>query len=354
MIHIDGSYMEGGGQILRKALALSTLTRKPFIADKIRHNRPKPGLKNQHLTCIKALKRLAKAQVNGARLGSASIEFFPGNLLFGTFSIDIGTAGSITLLLQSLLLPAIFADDRVRLKLTGGTDTKWSIPIDYFSRVILPFFNQFALVEIKRTKRGFYPKGRGFVELLINPRFRLNDFIEFYEFNSRLRSKVQAFHLLEKAKVVKIQGISSASLKLKRDNVAERQIEGAAHKLGHLCPVEIEKEYCDTASNGTVITLWTVDKNQNVFMGADALGERGKRAEAVGAEAAGKLLGVIKSDAAVDHHLADNLMPLLALAGGRIKTNKITGHIRSNIYVCEKFLDVHFDIDEKRNEIFAK
>jgi len=354
MIHIDGSYMEGGGQILRTALALSTLTRKPFIADKIRHNRPKPGLKNQHLACIRALKRLAKAQVNGARLGSASIEFNPGDVMFGTFLIDIGTAGSITLLLQSLLLPVIFADDRVRLKLIGGTDTKWSIPIDYFSRVILPFFNAFASVEIKKTKRGFYPKGRGYVELLIHPRFHLNDFIDFFDFKSSLRSKVQAFHLLEKTEIAKIQGISSASLKLKRNNVAERQIEGAVHKFGHLCSVEIEKEYCETASDGTVITLWTVDKNQNVFMGADALGERGKRAERVGVEAAGKLLGVIKCDAVVDHYLADNLIPLLALAGGRIKTSKISGHIRSNVYVCEQFLDVRFNIDEKRNEIFTK
>ncbi|MGD8519919.1 MAG: RNA 3'-terminal phosphate cyclase [Desulfobacterales bacterium] len=354
MIHIDGSHNEGGGQILRTALALSVLTGKPFRAVKIRHHRPRPGLKNQHLTCILALEQIAKVLVKGARLGSASVEFFPAAVAPGTYSIDIGTAGSITLLLQAVLLPCMFADGPMKLSITGGTDTKWSIPIDYFSRLILPFFREFAGIDLKKLQRGFYPKGQGMVEFVILPKFHVHGHKDSADFISRLRTELPAIQLTQKSGPIKIQGVSAASLKLENAKVAERQSQGAVRGLHHLCPVEVETEYCKTISNGTVISLWTVDQNQNIFIGADALGERGKRAEKVGAEAAGKLMRVLNSDAVVDHHLADNLIPLLALLGGRMITSKITGHIHSNIYVCEKFLNVNFKIDEKKNEIIAE
>ncbi|UCG07409.1 MAG: RNA 3'-terminal phosphate cyclase [Desulfobacterales bacterium] len=354
MIHIDGSHEEGGGQILRTALAHSALTGKPFMADRIRHLRPKPGLKNQHLTCIRALEQIANARATGAELGSAAVEFRPGKVTPGTFSIDIGTAGSISLLLQSVLLPCMFADDAIRLNLSGGTDTKWSIPLDYFSRLILPFFRGFGGIEIKKMRRGFYPRGRGVVDLFIVPRFHIYEYNYFADFILGLRSALPALRLTEKTELFRIQGVSAASQKLRKARVAERQIQKARATLSHLCPVDIEKEYGKSASDGSVITLWTVDKNQKAFIGGDALGERGKPAEKVGAEAAAKLLNVLNSDAVVDHHLADNLIPLLALVGGQMKTNKITGHIRSNIYVCQKFIDVNFNIDERKNEITAE
>jgi RNA 3'-phosphate cyclase len=122
MIHIDGSHNEGGGQILRTALALSVLTGKPFRAVKIRHHRPRPGLKNQHLTCIRAVEQIAKVHVRGARPGSASVDFFPEAVSPGTYSIDIGTAGSISLLLKAVLLPCMFTDGPMKLSITGGAD----------------------------------------------------------------------------------------------------------------------------------------------------------------------------------------------------------------------------------------
>ena len=351
MIHIDGSCMEGGGQILRTALALSTLSRKPFTADKIRHNRPKPGLKAQHLTCIDALIKLAKAQVKGAELGSSAIEFAPGEITPGTLSLDIGTAGSITLLLQSLLLPCMFAGGQVILHIKGGTDTRWSIPVDYFSHVILPFFREFVSIELNDMKRGFYPKGQGFIRMTISPRYCLKDHGSVDDFCTHLRSKIPGIHLSDKSRLERIEGISAASDQLKNAKVAERQAEGAKQELRGLCPLRIKNAYQPTASAGTVITLWTINKQGKVFMGADALGERGLRAEKVGAKAAKKLLEVLNSEAIVDSHLADNLVPLLALVGGEIKTDKITGHIRSNIYVFEKFLNVKFLINEENNQI---
>jgi RNA 3'-terminal phosphate cyclase (ATP) len=251
-------------------------------------------------------------------------------------------------------LPCMFADHPVRLMITGGTDTKWSMPIDYFSQVILPFFNEFAAIRIKKMHKGFYPKGRGFVELVIVPGFHLNDYKNFSEFIDRLRTRIPALHFADKAEPLKIRGISSASQALRDAKVAERQAAGAMAKIGGRGPVDIEKQYWPTASIGTVITLWALNARGKVFAGADALGEMGKRAETVGETAAEKLLVVLRLNAAVDCHLADNVIPLLALAGGRLRTERITGHIRSNIYVCEKFGGAHFSIDAQKNEITAE
>lgn len=353
MIHIDGSYMEGGGQILRTALALSTLTNKPFTAEKIRYNRPNPGLKAQHLSCIDALRQLASAEAQGARPGATTITFRPDAVTLGDLVLDIGTAGSITLLLQSLLLPCMFADHPVRLRITGGTDTQWSIPIDYFAAVILPFFNDFAWVEINAIKRGFYPKGQGVADLSIRPRFCLSHFKKPGAFYAHLRNNVSRMDLALKPEPDRIEGISSASVRLKAARVAERQVQGASDRFAKRYLLKIKAEYTRTASVGTVITLWAVSKQGDVFMGADALGEKGRRAEDVGAAAADKLLQLLNSDAAVDSHLADNLIPLLALCGGQIRTDKITGHIRSNIYVCRSFLGVDFHIDEADAKIIV-
>ena len=354
MIEIDGSYMEGGGQILRTALAFSILTGKPFVIEKIRHNRPKSGLKAQHLCCIDALKQLTSAEAQGAQLGAVKISFDPQPVASGRLVLDIGTAGSITLLLQSLLLPCMFSDDAIRLCIKGGTDTKWSIPVDYFAHVILPFLNKFASVQINKIRRGFYPKGQGELDLKITPRFCLSQCENFDSFYSHLRKNVSRMQLATQPALDRIEGNSVASVKLEGARVAERQAEGASHILAKHYPLKIKKVYCHTVSVGTVITLWAVSRQGNVFMGADALGERGRRAEDVGAAAAERLLNLLQSGAAVDSHMADNLIPLMALCGGEIKTEKITGHIRSNIYICEKFLEVDFRIDEKENLIIAE
>lgn len=351
MLHIDGSYREGGGQIIRTALALSILTQKPFRAENIRHKRPKPGLKNQHLSCINALEQLAHAQAEGARLGSEMIEFIPAKVKPGILSLDIGTAGSITLLLQSLLLPCIFADAEVRLVIQGGTDTKWSIPIDYFTNIILPFFEEFASVRIQKVRRGYYPKGRGIVEMLIKPRASTHEASSIDALITQIRNTAPPIHLIAKPKLLAIKGISSASRELQRAEVAHRQAYGAARKIGNLYPVEIAEEYVPTASIGTVITLWTNTEQGKVTMGASALGKKGVPAETIGESAATRLLHTLNTEAAVDRHLADNIIPLLALVGGTIKTTEITDHILSNVYVCEKFLNLSFKIDQKNNQI---
>jgi RNA 3'-phosphate cyclase len=345
--------MEGGGQIVRTALALSALTCKPFRIDKIRDNRPKPGLQRQHVSCVEALQQISGARVTGARPGSVRIEFFPGVIKAADLAIDIGTAGSVTLLLQALLLPCMFADGPVAMRIRGGTDTRWSIPVDFFFHIILPFFKKFAAIEFNEIKRGYYPKGQGYVNLSIIPDFHMRDFNRFEEFTAYLRHFAAGIHFVDRPYPIRIEGISSASSQLKNARVAERQADGAAAILGSRYPLKLDCEYQPTASPGTVITLWAVGEKGVVLAGGDALGQKGLRAEEVGARAARNLLEILNSDAAMGHHLADNLVPLLAVVGGTIKPDKITGHIQSNIYVCEQFLDVRFQIDETQNLIQA-
>src|SRR3989338_552178 len=152
MIQIDGNYGEGGGAIARVALALSTIAQKPFEIYDIRKGRPQPGLKNQHLYCIRALKELCNAVAEGDELGSTFLRYYPKRLVAKNLDIDIETAGSITLLLQALIPPAIFASKPITITVTGGTDTKWSQPFDYFNNVLLPQLQRFAKIEAKLLK----------------------------------------------------------------------------------------------------------------------------------------------------------------------------------------------------------
>ncbi len=352
MLVLDGSYLEGGGQIVRTALALSTITQKQFEVKDIRKNRPKPGLKNQHLFCIKALEKLCNAKTEGAELGSTHLKYSPEKIKPQTLSIDIGTAGSITLLLQSLLIPSTFANSKLRIKVTGGTDVSWSPQFDYLNNIIIPQLRRYADIQTSLIKRGYYPKGGGKIDIKTKPKFNLENLSEAPKIN-----------ITEQYNLIQIKGISHASLDLQKANVAERQAKAAKLFLNKLnCPVQIQTQYQQTLSTGSGITLWAIfskdpdeiDINNPIRLGADSLGERGKRSEDVGKEAAEKLLKEIESKAPVDKHLADNLMPFLAIKGGKIKTSEITSHTLTNIYVCEQFLGKLFEIDKENKIIEAK
>ncbi len=360
MITIDGSHGEGGGQILRTALALSTITQKPFEIKDIRKGRCDSGLKNQHLFCIKALERLCNAKTSGAFVGSENVRYEPGQIEGKTISIDIETAGSITLLLQSVLLPCFFADKKVRLKLNGGTDVKWSQPFDYFNSVLVPHLRKFADIDVKLEKRGYYPKGNGKVDIVIKPKYRLADFRNFDEFHNFLKQNIQKIDLTGQGNLIQIKGFSHASKELEKAEVAERQMKSAKLILSKLnCPVNISMQYYDALSTGSGITLWAmfskdndVDKENPIVLGSDSLGEQGKRAEIVGKEAAEKLIEQINSKAPVDEYLADQILPFMALTGGRIKAARITGHCIANIYVIEQFLGNVFEVD-RENKIMS-
>lgn len=314
MIRIDGSYGEGGGQILRTAISLSCLTGEAVEVYNIRANRPKPGLAAQHLKGIEAAKLISHAEVEGLKIGSTRVIFRPGTLRGGEFRIDIGTAGSVTLILQTVLLPSLAAEKETFFHITGGTDVNWSPPIDYVRNVTFRALREMGVqVGVDLVARGYYPKGGGRVTVRISP--------------SKLRG-VEYQRIDER-----IGGVSHCSNL--PAHITRRQAESAANFLkAHGYEVEIKTEIRKDFSTGSGITLWSG------YKGGSALGEKGKRAETVGEEAARMLVNELRTKAAFDSHLADQIMPFAAVAKGvtEYSTSRITMHQRSNVYVIQEFL----------------
>ena len=292
---------------------------------------------------------------------STYLKYTPGKIEGKTIEIDIQTAGSIPLFLQSILLPSMFANKPVRLNVIGGTDGKWAASIDYFKEVFLPQLQKYAGIDCRLIKRGYYPKANGKVELKIKPKYRISDFNSFEEFHNYLQQNAPKINLIEQGYLIQIKGISHSSADLQSSNVAERQAKAAEMALKNCnCPVNIRIEYNETLSTGSGITLWAIfSKSRDeinalnpIILGADALGERGKKAEIVGAEAANNLIKEMESKAPVDGHLADQILKFIALVSkSKIKTSKITDHAKTNIYAIEKFLGKTFEINEKENII---
>jgi len=330
-IEIDGSFGEGGGQTLRTACFLSAITKKPCRIFNIRKGREKPGLMPQHLLSIQSLSKLCGGKLDGDYLGSEEIKFYPGELKNQDLYIKIETAGSITLILQTLIPLSLSANQKIKITFDGGaTDTFFSPTIDYFSQVFLKILEKMGgKVDINIIKRGYYPEGGAKTEVIIYP------------------SKLKNIYLIKKGSLKKIEIISGSSEFLKDKKVSERQIAGAREILGKLnLPVKEIVEYYQTQNPGSQICL--IAEFENTVIGADNLGRLGKRAEDVGKEAAMELIREQKSEACLDRHSADQILPYLALANGKsqVTVSEVTNHCKTNIWVIEKFLDGEFKITD--------
>ena len=345
MIQLDGSYGEGGGQIARTALALSAVTGKAFTVDQIRVGRKQPGLKAQHLMAVTALQDLCKAEVEGTELGSTKLVFRPGKYEARRIKLDIGTAGSIPLLLQSLLLPAMVGEKTTTFDIIGGTDTKWAMPMDYMKNVLFPQLKKYADINLMVHKRGYYPKGGGHITLFVKPKFSLKD-----------ADQAPAIDLTEQGELQHIKGGVHCAKSLADKEVGERIMRSAQSSLKTTgVPVSIDVTYYDTLSTGCGIVLWAVytdkegdiNKENPVILGADALGEIHVPAEEIGKQAAVKLIKEIQSGGACDEHLADNLIPFLGIFQGKIQPSEMSNHCKTNIYTTEHFLGKVFTVDKK-------
>lgn len=329
MIILDGSYGEGGGQMLRTSLVLSLLTGQPFRIENIRSGRAQPGLKPQHAHILKALLMMSDSGVDTVEAGATALTFHPGPLRGGAFELDVGTAGAIPLILQTVLPAALFAPAPVSLTIKGGTDVRGAMSMAFWRLVILPFLQPYAeKIELTVQRRGFYPKGGGQVLLHTAPALDQTTW-------ATRPSHAPALTIPERGAFRQLRIASYASRELRERQVASRQAAACQNRLG-LRPADVDVAHVETFSPGSVITA--VAEYEQTRLGADALGERGKPSERVGQEAANKLKVEIESGATVDVHTADNLMLWVALFGGGYSFAEPTGHITTNAWVIEHFL----------------
>lgn len=302
-LKIDGAMDEGGGQIVRMATALSACTGKPLEITRIRAKRPIPGLAAQHCTAVQAVARACGARVSGCEKGSASISFYPGPIRTAEIDLDIGSAGSIPLVIQAWLPVAMHTGGVLRV--SGGTEVRMSPTIDYIKHVFLPVLRSAgAVVTVDVLSRGYYPRGGGRVQVTVAP--------------------VKLSPLSIEPVPPDGWGICSSSSNLPA-HVAERQARQAEEILreGGVAGCSVHLDPRDGISTGSSCTAW------HGARGGSALGERGVPAEEIGARAARDLLEAVAMPGEVDLHLSDQLLVYLALYGGKITTSGISSHART-------------------------
>ncbi len=326
MIEIDGSHGEGGGQILRTALAISAITAQPFRLHNIRKGRGQEGLSPQHLKAAETAARIADARVEGLRLHSTELSFYPTRLCPLNGQIDIGTAGSITLLLQCILPILVHAPSSSSFSVKGGTDVRWSPSWDYLVHVAFLALEQMGVkTKTHLVMRGYYPAGGGMVELEVFP--------------SHLSAR-----RFECSDVPVVGNVHSFSLPQHIPERIRASATEALHESGYDADVRIEPTVAHTAGCG--ITLW------RGTLGACALGKRGLPSEKVGQMAAQQLLGEIASRSGVDMYLADQLIIYMALAGGgELTLREITEHTRTNVWTVQRFMDVECTTHQEKGLI---
>jgi RNA 3'-phosphate cyclase len=321
MLEIDGAFGEGGGQIIRSSVALSAFTGTPIKIHNIRAKRSKPGLSNQHITAIKAVSKLCNGQHSELKVGTSELEFKPGSVEVRDFKFDIGTAGSITLVLQSCLIPILFSgsDKRITITMTGGTDVKWSPPMDYFRQIFCRHLERFGVdIKTKIIQRGYYPQGGGEVEMKVKP-----------------KKTYQKPDLSKRGELKKILGF--IHLRNLQSHITDRIIRSATKGLSDYT-VEFN---LDTEKGGYSIgTGLVLDANyDHTDLGASALGDKGISAESLGATAAADLITEMNGDGILDIYSVDQLVPFLAILGVTFSVRELSLHAKTNIWLVERFLD---------------
>ncbi len=327
LIELDGS---AGGQVIRTAIGLSAYTGKPVKITKIRAARPNPGIQAQHLEAINAVRELCGAETEDAELGSKELEFYPKEIREKNIKIRIPTAGSIALVIQALMVPLLKIQKDVKIEFNGGaTYGKWAPPVDCLSNVLFPLLGRFGhRASVNIHKHGFYPEGGAEVSVTFLP------------------SKLSKIEITKRGEIKSIKGVSVASIDLENPRVAERQKSEALKIISVSTGINasIDCHYENSRCAGSGIQLWA--ETQNSILGASAIGERGKKSEDIGKEAASLLVEQLSG--AVDEFMGDQLLPFMAIFGGEICTPRITDHVKANISTIEKFLPVRFATQGKR------
>ncbi len=333
MLEIDGSQKSGSGTILRLSVALAGILNEPLHIYKIRQRRPQPGLRPQHLEAVLTAAKICNAETRGAKLGSRELWFKPTAIAGGETHAEIGTAGSIPMLLLTVLPLCAFARKTVRVHvIKGGTDVRHAPTINYVKHVLLPMLERMELkTKLDVQKYGYYPKGMGGTSLEVEPCSELKPL------------RLETFGSIEEVK-----GTSVCTFLADR-KVAERQAK-AANKIlsahGYEAQIEVVNDMSNPLQKGSSIVLWA-KTSTDALLGGDAIGELRKLSEVVGREAAENLVKEIEAEATVDTHLADMLVPYVALAKGESTylCRSITEHLDTNIWLAQQILGVKFEVN---------
>jgi RNA 3'-terminal phosphate cyclase (ATP) len=337
LLEVDGSKRSGSGTILRLSVALAAILNQPLHIYNIRQKRPQPGLKPQHLEAVVTAAKLCDAEIKGAHLGSTELWFHPDEIVGGRIEAEIGTAGSIPMLLITVLPICAFTTKDVTIHISkGGTDVSHSPTINYLKHVFLPVLAKMGLrTSVTIHKYGYYPKDMGEVSV-----------------NVWSKAQLSPLGLQEFGELASFGGVSVCTFLADR-KVAERQAKAANAHLrthGYEADIRVINDFSNPVQKGSSLTLWT-QTTTDVVLGADAIGELGKPSETVGKEAAEKLLQETRAKPTVDVHLADMLVPYIALADGHSVyfSRSITDHLETNVWLAQEILDAKIDIDTVGN-----
>ncbi len=328
---IDGAHGEGGGQILRSSLALSLATGTPFRLVNIRAGRAKPGLMRQHLTAIQAAAAIGSAQVDGASIGARDITFYPGAVQGGAYHFAVGTAGSATLVLQTILPALLTAQQRSTVVIEGGTHNPFAPPFDYLQRVFLPVMSRMgACVSATLDKYGFYPAGGGKFTIEIEPIKRL-----------------QPIHIPERGQPVR-RKVHSVVAHL-TPSIARRELAIVRAKFSWPEESFIIEEVANSRGPGNLLFIEL--EHEHITEVVTAFGEQSIPAEAVASEAVRLARQYLSSTAPVGVYLADQiLLPLAMAGGGSFRAQSLSRHALTNIDIIRTFLPVQIDVQPERNE----
>lgn len=337
MIHIDGSYGEGGGQILRTSLSLAAITGQPIHIDRIRAGRQKPGLAAQHLTALRAAATICKAELRGDALGSMTLEFIPGgSAQAGRYIFDVtearegGSAGTVSLVLQTILLPLALATGESEVILRGGTHVAFSPSFTYVEQVYLPMLNRMGVqAEAKLNAWGWYPRGGGEVELRVSG-----------------RSKLSGINLLERGNLRQVRGLAVVT---ELPSHIPQRMASRAENLLHEADLRATVQPLRARGVGPGAGLFLTAEYENSLAGSGALGRVGLPAEKVAQMACEELLDFHNTGAPVDVHLADQLLLPAALASqaSQYRVTEISTHLTTNAWVIdEQFGLARVTVDE--------
>lgn len=341
-VEVQGDMLEGGGQIVRFSCGLAAVAGKPVRVTNVRAKRSPPGLRPQHLAALKALAEVTSGRVDGLYVGSREVYFHPGRVRAGSYRFDVGTAGSTTLVLQALLPALAYAPGRVSLALIGGTNNPLAPPVEYLEQVLLPALGEMGVAaSVRLRRRGFYPRGGGLVEAVVEP-----------------LSAVKPAEMVVFTEPRGVSGLAYSSRLPRR--IAERMAaaaEEALRRRGY--PLDELRLEClqpgdavCASSPGCGIFLKARVSPSHLWLAGDSLGEPGKPAERVGLEAAEALAGQLAARRPVDRHLVDQLVPWMGLARGlsRLSTPELTLHAVTCIEVSRQVLGAEYRVEGSLGE----